>query len=96
MNIKSSSHGRGRHLYNLIRYIINPQKDGLLVGGNERNEADEMGYTIWGSIDLVSASTGEMSKRYGIIYVDKQDGGSGDFSLHKKKSFEWYKESDCF
>jgi len=50
-----------------------------------------MGYTSWGCIDLVSASTGEMSKRYGYIYVDKHDDGSGTLKRKKKKSFFWYK-----
>jgi len=50
-----------------------------------------MGYTSWGCIDLVSASTGEMSKRYGFIYVDKHDDGSGTLERQKKKSFYWYK-----
>ena len=45
----------------------------------------------WGCIDLVSASTGEMSKRYGMIYVDREDDGSGTFERRKKKSFDWYK-----
>ena len=53
---------------------------------------DLMGYTPWGCIDLVSASTGEMAKRYGFIYVDKYDDGSGDLSRSKKKSFNWYKQ----
>lgn len=52
---------------------------------------DLIGYTSWGCIDLVSASTGEMSKRYGFIYVDKQDDGSGTLERKKKKSFYWYK-----
>ena len=51
-----------------------------------------MAYTPWGCIDLVSASTGEMSKRYGFIYVDLDDEGNGDMSRYKKKSFNWYKE----
>ncbi|WP_297988210.1 glycoside hydrolase family 1 protein [Anoxybacillus sp.] len=50
-----------------------------------------MGYTSWGCIDLVSASTGEMSKRYGYIYVDKHDDGSGTLERRRKKSFFWYK-----
>ncbi|MER1953766.1 MAG: family 1 glycosylhydrolase, partial [Aerococcus urinaeequi] len=50
------------------------------------------GYTPWGIIDLVSAGTGEMSKRYGLIYVDRQDDGTGDLHRSKKKSFDWYKE----
>lgn len=51
---------------------------------------DLMGYTPWGCIDLVSASTGEMAKRYGFIYVEKYDDGTGDYSRRKKKSFDWY------
>lgn len=51
-----------------------------------------MGYTSWGCIDLVSASSGEMSKRYGFIYVDRQDDGSGTLNRKKKKSFFWYKD----
>jgi 6-phospho-beta-glucosidase len=51
-----------------------------------------MGYTPWGCIDLVSASTGEMAKRYGFIYVEKYDDGSGDLSRRKKKSFDWYQK----
>lgn len=50
-----------------------------------------MGYTPWGCIDLVSASTGEMRKRYGFIYVDKDDEGNGTLKRSKKASFEWYK-----
>ncbi|WP_024292288.1 glycoside hydrolase family 1 protein [Lacrimispora indolis] len=53
--------------------------------------AELMGYTPWGCIDLVSASTGEMAKRYGFIYVEKYDDGTGDLSRKKKKSFDWYK-----
>lgn len=53
---------------------------------------DLMGYTPWGCIDLVSASTGEMSKRYGFIYVDMDDEGNGTMDRYKKKSFDWYKE----
>lgn len=51
-----------------------------------------IGYTSWGCIDLVSASTGEMSKRHGFIYVDRHDDGSGTLERSKKKSFDWYKE----
>ncbi len=50
-----------------------------------------MGYTMWGPIDLVSASTGEMKKRYGFIRVNKDNDGNGDLSRSKKKSFTWYK-----
>ncbi len=53
---------------------------------------DLMGYTWWGPIDLVSASTAEMSKRYGFIYVDRNDDGSGTLERYRKKSFYAYKE----
>ena len=51
-----------------------------------------MGYTSWGCIDLVSASTAEIKKRYGYIYVDRNDDGSGSFERYRKKSFWWYKK----
>ncbi len=53
---------------------------------------DLMGYTYWGPIDIVSAGTGEMKKRYGFIYVDRDNNGNGTFERIKKKSFDWYKE----
>ncbi|MDO4664283.1 MAG: glycoside hydrolase family 1 protein [Erysipelotrichaceae bacterium] len=53
---------------------------------------DLIGFTPWGCIDLVSASTGEMAKRYGFIYVDIQDDGTGDGKRMKKDSFYWYKK----
>lgn len=51
-----------------------------------------MGYTSWGCIDLVSASTAELKKRYGLIYVDRNDDGSGTMNRYKKKSFWWYQK----
>lgn len=56
-----------------------------------KDGVDLMGYTPWGCIDLVSASTGEMAKRYGFIYVNKFDDGTGDLSREKKDSFYWYR-----
>lgn len=53
---------------------------------------DLIGYTPWGCIDLVSASTGEMKKRYGFIYVDKDNAGNGTLKRYKKDSFDWYKK----
>ncbi|QLK44236.1 6-phospho-beta-glucosidase [Vibrio owensii] len=50
-----------------------------------------MGFTPWGCIDLVAASTGEMSKRYGFIYVDRDNLGNGTLNRTPKKSFHWYK-----
>ncbi|WP_455865111.1 6-phospho-beta-glucosidase [Pantoea agglomerans] len=51
-----------------------------------------IGYTSWGCIDLVSASTGEMSKRYGFVYVDRDDQGQGTLARTRKKSFYWYQK----
>lgn len=53
---------------------------------------DLIGYTPWGCIDLVSAGTGEMKKRYGFIYVDLDDNGHGSLARSRKKSFSWYQE----
>ncbi|MCT6888904.1 glycoside hydrolase family 1 protein [Lactobacillus juensis] len=57
----------------------------------EKDNVDLFGYTMWGCIDLVSASTGEMSKRYGLIYVDSDDKGQGTFKRYRKDSFYWFK-----
>ena len=51
-----------------------------------------MGYTMWGCIDLVSAGTGEMKKRYGFVYVDRDDVGNGTLERSKKDSFYWYQK----
>lgn len=69
-----------------LRQHIEQMHEAVLDG------VDLMGYTPWGCIDLVSASTGEMAKRYGFIYVEKYDDGSGDLSRKKKKSFDWYRK----
>ncbi len=53
---------------------------------------DLLGYTWWGPIDVVSASTAQLSKRYGFIYVDRNDDGSGSLARYKKKSFDFYAE----
>lgn len=58
----------------------------------EEDGVDLLGFTPWGCIDLVSASTGEMAKRYGFIYVDRHNDGSGTMQRYKKKSFYWYKD----
>ena len=54
--------------------------------------AEVLGYTAWGCIDVVSASTAQLSKRYGFIYVDRNDDGSGTLNRYRKKSFGWYQE----
>ena len=68
--------------------------DAHLVQAREAIEdgVDLRGYTTWGPIDLVSASTAQMSKRYGFIYVDRNDDGSGTLERYRKKSFAWYRD----
>lgn len=58
----------------------------------EEDNVECIGYLTWAPIDLVSLTTGEMKKRYGFIYVDKHDDGSGDLSRYKKKSFYWFQD----
>ena len=56
-----------------------------------KDGVEMIGYTYWGPIDIVSAGTGEMTKRYGFVYVDKDNDGNGTLKRTKKKSFEWFK-----
>lgn len=63
-----------------------------MIAAVEEDGVELMGYTTWGCIDLVSASTGEMKKRYGFVYVDKDDDGNGTLERSRKKSFYWYKK----
>lgn len=58
----------------------------------EEDGIELLGYTSWGCIDLISAGTGEMSKRYGFIHVDRDDQGNGTLKRSRKKSFYWYKK----
>jgi 6-phospho-beta-glucosidase len=69
-----------------LRKHIREMKEAITDG------VDLIGYTPWGCIDLVSASTGEMKKRYGFIYVDKDNEGRGTLDRSRKKSFYWYKK----
>jgi 6-phospho-beta-glucosidase len=69
-----------------LREHIKEMKEAIADG------VDLIGYTPWGCIDLVSATTGEMKKRYGFIYVDKNNEGEGSLARSKKKSFDWYKK----
>lgn len=74
-------------------YRIQYLNDHLVqVGMAIEDGVEVMGYTTWGCIDLVSASTAELKKRYGFIYVDRQQDGSGTLNRYKKKSFNWYKD----
>ena len=70
-----------------LREHIKAMEDAVNIDGVEL-----LGYTPWGCIDLVSASTGEMKKRYGFIYVDKDNAGQGTLERRKKASFDWYKK----
>ena len=58
----------------------------------EDDYVDVIGYTTWGPIDIISCGTGEMKKRYGFIYVDRDDQGHGSLKRSKKQSFDWYKQ----
>jgi 6-phospho-beta-glucosidase len=72
---------RIRYLNSHLLQVHEAIKDGVEV----------MGYTWWGPIDMISAGSGEMKKRYGFIYVDKDDEGNGTLKRMRKKSFFWYK-----
>ncbi|RDW16702.1 6-phospho-beta-glucosidase [Oceanobacillus chungangensis] len=67
------------------------QKHVAEMGEAIEDGVEIIGYTSWGPIDIVSASTGEMKKRYGYIYVDRDNEGNGSLKRMKKKSFDWYK-----
>lgn len=62
------------------------------VGEALKDGVNVLGYTTWGPIDLVSASTAQLSKRYGFIYVDRNDDGTGSLARYRKKSFGWYRD----
>ena len=63
-----------------------------MVKAVDEDGVDLLGYTMWAPIDIVSASTGEMDKRYGLIYVDKNNAGEGTRERKRKDSFYWYKK----
>ena len=63
----------------------------IQVGEAIADGVQVLGYTSWGCIDLVSASTAQMSKRYGFIHVDRHDDGRGTLARRRKKSFDWYR-----
>ncbi|MCP3764558.1 6-phospho-beta-glucosidase [Domibacillus sp. A3M-37] len=77
-----NDHYRIDYLKKHIEQMAEAIKDGVEL----------IGYTSWGPIDLVSASSGEMKKRYGYIYVEKDNEGGGSMKRIKKKSFDWYKK----
>ena len=73
-----------------IDYLTNHFKE--MINAITVDGVDCLGYTMWGCIDLISLSTGEMKKRYGFIYVDMDDKGNGTLKRYKKKSYNWMKE----
>lgn len=74
-------------------YRIEYLKEHLIQAAEAIEDGVELlGYTTWGCIDLVSASTAELKKRYGFIYVDRNDDGTGTLNRYRKKSFHWYKD----
>lgn len=86
---KKEEDGRVHDTYRIeyLRENIKSMRDAINIDG-----VDLMGYTMWGCIDLVSAGTGEMKKRYGFVYVDRDDKGNGTLKRSKKDSFYWYKK----
>lgn len=72
-----------------IEYV---RKHLLAVREAIEDGVEVFGYTYWGPFDIVAASTGEISKRYGFVFVDYDDDGNGTGALYNKKSFGWYKE----
>lgn len=79
------------HDENRIKFLKDHIRE--LVKAVDEDGVDVIGYTVWGCIDPVSFTTGEMRKRYGFIYVDKKDDGSGTYARAKKDSFYWYQDA---
>lgn len=85
--INQDGHIQDDYRIDYLRQHINQMRLAVEVDGVKL-----MGYTPWGIIDLVSAGTGQMEKRYGVIYVDKDDQGKGTLARSKKASFDWFQK----
>ncbi|CAD7483873.1 6-phospho-beta-glucosidase [Lacticaseibacillus paracasei] len=85
--INQDGHIQDNYRIDYLRQHINQMRLAVEVDGVKL-----MGYTPWGIIDLVSAGTGQMEKRYGVIYVDKDDQGKGTLARSKKASFDWFQK----
>jgi 6-phospho-beta-glucosidase len=86
-DINSSQEIRDDYRIKYLKEHITAIKDAVMIDG-----VDLIGYLVWGVIDIVSGTTGEMDKRYGLIYVDKDNLGNGTGKRMKKKSFGWYQK----
>lgn len=86
---KQEENGQINDLYR-IDYLKKHIKE--MIKAVDEDGVELMGYTVWGCIDCVSFTTGEMKKRYGLIYVDKDDKGNGTMNRSEKASFEWYRK----
>lgn len=85
--INQDGHIQDDYRIDYLRQHINQMRLAVEVDGVKL-----MGYTPWGIIDLVSAGTGQMEKRYGVIYVDKDDQCKGTLARSKKASFDWFQK----
>ena len=85
--INQDGHIQDDYRIDYLRQHINQMRLAVEVDGVKL-----MGYTPWGIIDLISAGTGQMEKRYGVIYVDKDDQGKGTLARSKKASFDWFQK----
>lgn len=86
-NLESNQEIHDDYRINYLKEHIQAMSDAIQYDG-----VDVMGYTPWSFIDIISASTGEMKKRYGFVYVDCDDDGNGPMQRIKKDSFTWYKK----
>ena len=80
----------GRHARRLLKEPV--KRNDVCKADSLRNGVDLFGYAWWGPIDLVSNGSGQMSKRYGFIYVDRNDAGEGTLKRYRKQSFYYYKK----
>lgn len=81
-----------RHVHDSYRISYLKKNLSSLYQAIDEDAIPVLGYTVWGWIDLVSAGTGEMKKRYGLVYVDMDDLGQGTLNRYRKDSFDWYRD----
>ncbi|MCO6524015.1 MAG: 6-phospho-beta-glucosidase [Candidatus Schmidhempelia sp.] len=81
---------QNHHIEDVARIDYLGQHIKAMLTAIDYDGVDVIGYTAWGIIDVVSFTTGEMKKRYGVIYVDRDNQGKGSMKRYKKASFNWY------